>query len=99
MGEPIKLYKGKDTTTAYGPNAMGALLRAGWQMEPPAAEGEQPQAAPLPAMDAEPQAAPVVTKKRAGEYGTGPGTQRVVDKAKQAEVKQERAKDRKDGVL
>ncbi len=95
MGEPVKLYRNDEETTAYGPNAMGALLRDGWQLTPPTAE---PQAAPQPAMDAAPQAATVVAKKRAGEYGSGAGTQaNKVDKAKLAEVKKERAKDKKDG--
>jgi len=105
VGEPIKMYKGKDTTTAYGPAAMGALLRAGWQV------GEPRQVAahvtddygndltPAPAMDEAPTPAAHPTKKRAGEYGTAAGTQRVVDKAKLREVKEERVKDKRDGVL
>ena len=49
----------------------------------------------LPARDQARTPDPKPVKKRAGEYGSGPGTQRTVDKAKLREVKQERAKDKR----
>ncbi len=99
MGEPIRLWKGKDEVTVNGRAEADALVAKGWQVGPRPADAEPVKAAdvlaavePVSAEAPAPEAKPV--PKRAGEYGSGPGTQRVVDKAKQAEVKQERAEDK-----
>lgn len=107
MGEPIRLWKGKEEVTVNGTAEAAALVGKGWQVGPRPADVEAPKAADVlanaqpapPAMDAAPVAEEKPVKKHAGEYGTGPGTQRTVDKAKQTEVKRERAQDDKDGVL
>ena len=100
MGEPIRLWRGDEETTVNGRNEADALVAQGWAVGPRPVDVEPVKAADvLPAMDEAPTPDPKPVKKRAGEYGAGAGTQRVTDKAKLAEVKEERAKARKDGVL
>jgi hypothetical protein len=101
MGEPIRLWKGKEEITVNGVAEANALVAKGWQVGPRPADVEPVKAADvLAAADPAPEPEPKPTPKRAGEYGSGPGTRtNKVDKTKQAEVKQERSKDKKDGVL
>ena len=100
MAEPINLWRGNEQTTVYGKAQAEVFVAQGWQIGTKPADVE-PAAAPAPAMDAEPEAEARPVKKHAGEYGQGPhsGPETRVDKAKKAEVKAERAQDRKDGVL
>ena len=96
MGEPIRLWKGKDEVTVNGRAEADALVAKGWTVGPRPADVEPVKAADvLAAMDAAPEAEPRPVKKHAGEYGQGAqaGPQTRVDKAKQAEAKQERKED------
>ena len=96
MSEPIRLWRGDEETTVNGRNEADALVAQGGAVGPRPVDVEPVKAADvLPAMDEAPTPDPKPDKKRAGEYGSGPGTQRTVDKAKLREVKQERAKDKR----
>ena len=95
MGEPIRLWKGKEEVTVMGRAEADALVAKGWMVGPRPIDVEPIKAADALAA-AQPAHAPAPepekpVKKKAGEYGTGAGTQRTVTKAQQAEVKAERA--------
>ena len=99
MGEPIRLWRGKEEVTVNGRAEADALVAKGWQVGPRPADVE-----PVKAADVLAAAAPVSepekpVKKRAGEYGVGPNAPAtVVTKEKIAEVKAERAKDKEEGA-
>ena len=99
MGEPIRLWRGKEEVTVNGLAEVDALVAKGWTVGPRPADVEPVKAADvLAAADAAPEPEKPV-KKRAGEYGVGanaPAT--VVTKEKIAEVKAERAKDKEEGA-
>ena len=97
MGEPIRLWRGKEEVTVNGHAEADALVAKGWTVGPRPADVEPVKAADvLAAADAAPEAPPRPVVKRAGEYGTGPqsGPETPVTKAKQAEVKAERKEDK-----
>ena len=107
MGEPIRLWRGKEEVTVNGRAEADALVAKGWQVGPRPADVEPVKAADVladaqpvaPAHAPAPDPAPKPVKKKAGEYGVGanaPAT--VVTKDKQAEVKAERAKDKEEGA-
>ncbi len=94
MGEPIRLWRGNEEVTVNGRAEADALVAKGWAVGPRPADVEPVKAAAVlaAAQEEAPTPAPKVPPKKAGEYGTGPGTQTgVVDKTKLAEVKAEKA--------
>ena len=98
MGEPIRLWRGKEEVTVNGLAEVDALVAKGWTVGPRPADVEPVKAADVLAAAAPASEPEKPVKKRAGEYGQGanqPAT--VVTKGKIAEVKQERAKDRRGG--
>ena len=99
MGEPIRLWKGKEEVTVNGRAEADALVAKGWQVGPRPADVEPVKAADVLAAAAPAPEPEKPVKKRAGEYGANVGTQTgVVTKEKQAEVKAERAKDKEEGA-
>jgi hypothetical protein len=106
MAEPIRLWRGKEEVTVYGSSEANALVAKGWMVGPRPLDVEPVKAAEVlagaapvqPAQDAAPASEEKPVRKRAGEYGSGsqsaPDTR--VDKAKQEEVKAERAEDKRE---
>ncbi len=108
MGEPIRLWKGAKEVVVHSRSEADELAAHGWMVGPKPLEPDDPTlrevlagaevlhapAPDAPQGDAAPEAPAKPVKKRAGEYGSGPGTTTgKVDKAKIAEVKAERAED------
>ena len=70
---------------------MKEVLANATRLQP--ADDAAPEGEPQPASDAAPEPPAKPTRKRAGEYGSGAGTQRTVDKEQIAAVKAERTED------
>ncbi len=106
MGEPIRLWRGKEEVTVNGRAEADVLVAKGWMVGPRPADVEPVKAADVladaqpvaPAHAPAPDPAPKPVKKKAGEYGVGSQPATVVTKDRQAEVKAERAKDKEEGA-
>ena len=101
MGEPIRLWRGKEEVTVNGRAEADALVTQGWMVGPRPADVEPVKASDAlavaqPVGDAAPEPEPRPVIKRVGEYGQGAqsGPETPVTKAKIAEVKAEKAKDK-----
>lgn len=109
MSEPIRLWRDDKEIQVHGRDHAAALVAEGWQVGPMPAPMPVPvtakqalaEAEPVqPAGDAQPAPRPEPpVRGKAGEYGTGAGTQRRVTKAQTAAAKKEKAQEKKDTGL